>query len=40
MFNSVPFTITNIVAMILLLVAIGLQLAEMNEYQMLFFAGG
>lgn len=37
MFNSVPFTITNIVALILMLVAIILQCMEMQVYEMLFF---
>ena len=37
MFNSVPFTITNILALVLMIVAIVLQLMEMQVYEMLFF---
>jgi len=37
MYNSIAFTITNIISLLLLIAALVMQLMEMKVYEMLFF---
>lgn len=37
MYNSPIFTATGVLSLVLLVVAVGMQLAEMKVYEMLFF---